>query len=189
MLKASASSHIHLNKVVLRAGYNILSSWQHLGITLKNNRDFVLAGFDEFLDIWRTLYLLPNPGSSFHPPCKRIYSIRRLVRLSLLQLRSIELLHLKDFGLSSTLGLQGYAEWRSVFGIFKSNSENYKAHYKCLSNKATVLHAGPESVMAILRATERRLNHLGWIRTRSGGYGHLGIRKKKTNISVDANFE
>ncbi len=137
MLKTSASSHIHLNNVVLRAGYNILSSWQHLRITLKNNRDSVLAGFDEFLDIWRTLYLLPNHGSSFHPPCKRIYSIRRFVRLSLLQLRSIELLHLKDFALR----LQGYVEWRSVFGMFKSNSENYKAHYKCLSNKAKFHHA------------------------------------------------
>ncbi len=29
-------------------------------------------------------------------------------------------------------------------------------------------------------------DHLGWIRTRSGGYEDLGIRKKKTNISVDA---
>ncbi len=26
---------------------------------------------------------------------------------------------------------------------------------------------------------------LGWIRTGSGGYGDLGIIKKKTNISVD----
>ncbi len=31
-------------------------------------------------------------------------------------------------------------------------------------------------------------NHLGWIRTGSGGYGDLGIRKKKTNISVDVNL-
>ncbi len=77
--KPSASSHIHLNKVVLRAGYNILSSWQHLGITLKNNRVSVLAGFDGFLDIWRTLYLLPNHGSSFLPPCKRIYSVNETV--------------------------------------------------------------------------------------------------------------
>ncbi len=28
-------------------------------------------------------------------------------------------------------------------------------------------------------------DHLGWIRTGSGGYSNLGIRKKKTNISVD----
>ncbi len=28
-------------------------------------------------------------------------------------------------------------------------------------------------------------DHLGWIRTGSGGYGDLGIRKKKTNISID----
>ncbi len=28
-------------------------------------------------------------------------------------------------------------------------------------------------------------DHLGWIRTESGGYGDLGIRKQKTNISVD----
>ncbi len=31
-------------------------------------------------------------------------------------------------------------------------------------------------------------DHLGWIRTGSGGYGDLGIRKKKTNISVDVNL-
>ncbi len=31
-------------------------------------------------------------------------------------------------------------------------------------------------------------DHLIWIRTGSGGYGDLGIRKKKTNISVDANL-
>ncbi len=83
----------------------------------------------------------PNHSSLFIPLCKRVYSICRLVRLSLLQLLSIELLHLKDFGLSSTLKLQGYVEWMSVFGMFKSKSENYKAHYKCLSNKAKVPHA------------------------------------------------
>ncbi len=31
-------------------------------------------------------------------------------------------------------------------------------------------------------------DHLGWIRTRSGGYGDLGIRKKQTNISVYVNI-
>ncbi len=31
-------------------------------------------------------------------------------------------------------------------------------------------------------------DHLGWIRTGSGGYGDLGIRKKQTNMSVDVNF-
>ncbi len=31
-------------------------------------------------------------------------------------------------------------------------------------------------------------DHLGWIRTGSGGYGDLGIRKKKINISVDVNL-
>ncbi len=31
-------------------------------------------------------------------------------------------------------------------------------------------------------------DHLGWIRTRSGGYGDLRIRKDKTNISVDVNL-
>ncbi len=31
-------------------------------------------------------------------------------------------------------------------------------------------------------------DNLGWIRTGSGGYGDLGIRKKKTYISVDVNF-
>ncbi len=30
------------------------------------------------------------------------------------------------------------------------------------------------------------IHHLIWIRTGSGGYGDLGIRKKQTNISVDA---
>ncbi len=29
------------------------------------------------------------------------------------------------------------------------------------------------------------IHHLGWIRTGSGGYGDLRIRKKQTNISVD----
>ncbi len=31
-------------------------------------------------------------------------------------------------------------------------------------------------------------DHLGWIRTGSGGYGDLGIGNKKTNISVDVNL-
>ncbi len=31
-------------------------------------------------------------------------------------------------------------------------------------------------------------DHLGWIRTGSGGYGDLGIKNKKTNISVDVNL-
>ncbi len=31
-------------------------------------------------------------------------------------------------------------------------------------------------------------DHLGWIRTGSGDYGDLGIRKKKTNISVAVNL-
>ncbi len=31
-------------------------------------------------------------------------------------------------------------------------------------------------------------DHLGWIRTGSGGYGDLGIRKKNNNISVDVNL-
>ncbi len=31
-------------------------------------------------------------------------------------------------------------------------------------------------------------DHLGWIRTGSGGFGDLGIRKKKTNISVDVDL-
>ncbi len=31
-------------------------------------------------------------------------------------------------------------------------------------------------------------DHLGWIRTGSGGYSDLGIRKKKTNISVGVNL-
>ncbi len=31
-------------------------------------------------------------------------------------------------------------------------------------------------------------DHLGWIRTGSGGYGDLGIRKKKTNIRIDVNL-
>ncbi len=30
--------------------------------------------------------------------------------------------------------------------------------------------------------------YLGWIKTRSGGYGDFGIRKKQTNMSVDVNF-
>lgn len=128
------------NKVVLRAGSNSSSSWQHHGITLKNNRVSVLAGSDEFLDIWRTLYLLPNNDSSFHPLCKRIYSICILVTLSPLQMWIIELLLLIDVGLSSTLRLQGYVELRSVYGMFKSKSGNYKAHYKCLSSKAKVHH-------------------------------------------------
>ncbi len=32
------------------------------------------------------------------------------------------------------------------------------------------------------------IDHLGWIRTGSGGYGDLGIRKKQTNISIDVNL-
>ncbi len=32
------------------------------------------------------------------------------------------------------------------------------------------------------------IHHLIWIRTGSGGYGDLGIRKKQTNISVDVNL-
>lgn len=126
------------NIVVLRVGFNISSSWQHHRITLKNNRVSVLAGSDKFLDIWRTLYLLPNHGSSFHPLCKRIYSICILVRLSLLPMWTIELLLLVDVGLSSTLRLQGYVEYRRVYGMFKSKSWNYKAHHKCLSSKAKV---------------------------------------------------
>ncbi len=31
-------------------------------------------------------------------------------------------------------------------------------------------------------------DHLGWIRTGSGGYGDIGIRKKQTNISVGVNL-
>ncbi len=31
-------------------------------------------------------------------------------------------------------------------------------------------------------------DHLGWIKTGSGGYGDLGIRKERTNISVDVNL-
>ncbi len=31
-------------------------------------------------------------------------------------------------------------------------------------------------------------DHLGWIRTGLGGYGDLGIRKKKSNIIVDVNL-
>ncbi len=29
-------------------------------------------------------------------------------------------------------------------------------------------------------------DHLGWIKTGSGGYGDLGIRKKKTNIAASS---
>ncbi len=31
-------------------------------------------------------------------------------------------------------------------------------------------------------------DHLGWIRTRLGGYGDLGIRKNQINISVYVNL-
>ncbi len=31
-------------------------------------------------------------------------------------------------------------------------------------------------------------DYLGFVRTGSGGYGDLGIRKKKTNINVDVNL-
>ncbi len=32
------------------------------------------------------------------------------------------------------------------------------------------------------------IHHLGWIQTGSGGYVDLGIRKKRTNISVGVNL-
>ncbi len=31
-------------------------------------------------------------------------------------------------------------------------------------------------------------DHLDWIKAGLGGYGDLGIRKKKTNISIDVNI-
>ncbi len=46
------------------------------------------------------------------------------------------------------------------------------------------------SILSIIRMMNVDCSdHLGWIRTGSGGYGDLGIRKKKTNISIDVNLQ
>ncbi len=45
-----------------------------------------------------------------------------------------------------------------------------------------------DHLICILTGSVDCSDHLGWIRTGSGGYGDLGIRNKKTNISVDVNL-